>query len=1121
MVITINGTNDAPVAAADSFATTEGSVLNVAAANGLLANDVDAEGDSLQVLRVATDGSGAGAVAVDGVTTITTALGGTLLLQADGSFSYTAPARLDHGASDSLVDSFAYLASDGSADSAWTTVSIAVGDTVPVAYNDTDSVGYGGTVYGNVISGIGGSGMNADDAGADGPLTLQSVTWNGVVYDQFDANGNLVIDAAHGQLMIGQDGSYRYSSSDLSGQPVSDDVFTYQVADSDGDTASATLSLVHDNIATAIADTATAFEAGLPAGTDHASDKEFARGNLLDNDTGIGSGTRIDSLSFNGATATPDASGVISLAGDFGSLTVWTQDDGTHRAGDYEYQMTSASNGDNVVEQFVYSLSDGANSSSNTLDIAIVDDAPGGEPVVQNLQASPEPMTYNLSLVLDVSGSMNWDSGNGQSRLEVAKASLQALIDEVDDLGNVNVHIVTFSSSTTESGWFLDDVQGALDYINALSAGGGTRYDTALNAQIQSAAPPPADQNLIYFISDGEPNSGHGLDNDVTYTDASGNDLTGQAAWEAYVEENADIAFGIGIGAANLDDLVQIAHPEVGGNEPYAISVADASDLTATLLDTVSNNLIEGSLNVLSSRGNAGFVIGADGGYISEIVIDGVTYSYDPAAGDPQILNVTTALGGQLEVNFASGDYSYSLDVEQSLLGQHELFPVTVIDNDGDAFSSTIRFNIDYQPGLDANRDVVVTNVIDGSPIEISAAALMHNDRNEAGASVSATANAVGGSVSGSDPVVFDPSGSGLILSESDFTTDAPATLIVDRNENSPTNDSPATATVFARDMFSSDISSMPDAGAPFSGYAAGYHGSINFNGDQDWLQVTLAKGEQLWLDVDNPALDVDVHIYDAQGNLLTTVAENSQGAWGSFAAAEAGQFYIVVEANDPSQLGDYDLYMTIGTDTAEYSSGSFEYTLDNGAGVTDTTTVDIENQAGSQIIGDDRDEILISGDQGDSLAGNAGDDVLIGNAGNDSLDGGAGNDLLIGGTGDDSLVGGDGIDIFALEAGDEGSVAAPAVDTIADFTAGQGGDVLDLSDLLQNESDATLDQYLSFDYDSGSGNTTVQIDVQGDGSGVSQLIVLEGVDLTAGGTLSDQQILDNLLDNGNIIVDH
>jgi hypothetical protein len=31
----------------------------------------------------------------------------------------------------------------------------------------------------------------------------------------------------------------------------------------------------------------------------------------------------------------------------------------------------------------------------------------------------------------------------------------------------------------------------------------------------------------------------------------------------------------------------------------------------------------------------------------------------------------------------------------------------------------------------------------------------------------------------------------------------------------------------------------------------------------------------------------------------------------------------------------------------------------------------------------------------------------------------------------------------------------------------------------------------------------------------------LTGVDLTANGTLSDQQILDNLLNNGNLIVDH
>ena len=110
----------------------------------------------------------------------------------------------------------------------------------------------------------------------------------------------------------------------------------------------------------------------------------------------------------------------------------------------------------------------------------------------------------------------------------------------------------------------------------------------------------------------------------------------------------------------------------------------------------------------------------------------------------------------------------------------------------------------------------------------------------------------------------------------------------------------------------------------------------------------------------------------------------------------------------------------------------------------------------------------------------------------------------------------------FALEAGDEGGIGTPAVDTIADFTVGVGGDVLDLSDMLQNEHLASLDGYLNFDYDGTSGNTTISIDTDGS-SGTfeaSQQIVLTGVDLTANGTLSDQQILDNLLNNGNLIVD-
>ncbi len=54
------------------------------------------------------------------------------------------------------------------------------------------------------------------------------------------------------------------------------------------------------------------------------------------------------------------------------------------------------------------------------------------------------------------------------------------------------------------------------------------------------------------------------------------------------------------------------------------------------------------------------------------------------------------------------------------------------------------------------------------------------------------------------------------------------------------------------------------------------------------------------------------------------------------------------------------------------------------------------------------------------------------------------------------------------------------------------------------------------------SGDTTISIDVDGDAGTfeTAQKIVLSGVDLTANGTLTDSQILNNLLNNGNLVVD-
>lgn len=75
------------------------------------------------------------------------------------------------------------------------------------------------------------------------------------------------------------------------------------------------------------------------------------------------------------------------------------------------------------------------------------------------------------------------------------------------------------------------------------------------------------------------------------------------------------------------------------------------------------------------------------------------------------------------------------------------------------------------------------------------------------------------------------------------------------------------------------------------------------------------------------------------------------------------------------------------------------------------------------------------------------GNDTLIGSRGPDSLLGGDGNDLLRGGWGGDFIDGGAGADRIDYDG------LLDAGDTIVGFQAGPGGDVLDLADLLRNET--------------------------------------------------------------------
>jgi len=202
------------------------------------------------------------------------------------------------------------------------------------------------------------------------------------------------------------------------------------------------------------------------------------------------------------------------------------------------------------------------------------------------------------------------------------------------------------------------------------------------------------------------------------------------------------------------------------------------------------------------------------------------------------------------------------------------------------------------------------------------------------------------------------------------------------------------------------------------------------------------------------------------------------------------------------------------------HGPASFTYTVSDGHGGTSTATVHLV--IGS--VGNGGDDILYGQD---------GNDTLRGGAGNDHLYGGNGNDILIGGAGNDVLTGGNGADVFRWELTDRGTAGAPAVDVVTDFdpaAPNRGGDVLDLRDLLQGETKSggqvgNLTNYLHFD--TVDGDTVIHISSTGAFSGgfnaaaVDQKIELQAVDLSGGGSLSDQQIIHQLLTQSKLLIDN
>ncbi len=189
----------APTEKADAYAAKAGAALSVGAAQGVLANDTDHNGLTLTAVLAANGGPSHG----------------TLVLNADGSFTYTPNAGY------AGTDSFTYIAKDSLSSGTPTTVTLTVAAQAPATAAETYGAHAGQALTEDAAHGV--------LAGVTDPngLTLTAV---------LAANGG----PSHGTLVLNADGSFTYTPTLGFAGP---DSFTYIAKDSLSSGAPTTVTL--------------------------------------------------------------------------------------------------------------------------------------------------------------------------------------------------------------------------------------------------------------------------------------------------------------------------------------------------------------------------------------------------------------------------------------------------------------------------------------------------------------------------------------------------------------------------------------------------------------------------------------------------------------------------------------------------------------------------------------------------------------------------------------------------------------------------------------------------------------------------------------------------------------
>ncbi|WP_394391180.1 retention module-containing protein [Shewanella woodyi] len=228
VTITVQGTNDSPIALSNIYNVNEGSNVsgNIVLDNTGVGVDTDIEGSLLNITHI----NGQQVNFINGIAVIVITAG-SLTINQNGNFTYT------HDGSEPAPASFTYTISDDLGASSTATVDLVIAQVndAPNALSNSYSLDTATSITGNIITDNTGNGVDHDIDG--GSLNITHINSLEIIFIGGVAS-NIAVEG--GTLTISEDGSFTYYHDGTTSTATS---FTYSISDGNGGSDTTTVDL--------------------------------------------------------------------------------------------------------------------------------------------------------------------------------------------------------------------------------------------------------------------------------------------------------------------------------------------------------------------------------------------------------------------------------------------------------------------------------------------------------------------------------------------------------------------------------------------------------------------------------------------------------------------------------------------------------------------------------------------------------------------------------------------------------------------------------------------------------------------------------------------------------------